>query len=32
VAEGMIRQAPEQWSMFFPVWPDVLPPLLKNHA
>lgn len=30
VAEGMIRQAPEQWSMFFPVWPDVLP-LLENH-
>jgi lauroyl/myristoyl acyltransferase len=27
VAEEMIRQAPEQWSMFFPVWPDVLPKL-----
>jgi phosphatidylinositol dimannoside acyltransferase len=23
VAEGMIRQAPEQWSMFFPVWPGI---------
>jgi lauroyl/myristoyl acyltransferase len=23
VAEGMIRQAPEQWAMFFPVWPAV---------
>jgi lauroyl/myristoyl acyltransferase len=23
VAEGMIRQAPEQWAMFFPVWPTV---------
>ena len=30
VAEGMIRQAPEQWSMFFPVWPDVLP-MLESH-
>jgi lauroyl/myristoyl acyltransferase len=30
VAEGTIRQAPEQWSMFFPVWPDVLP-MLANH-
>ena len=27
VAEVMIRQAPEQWSMFYPVWPDVLPML-----
>ena len=24
VAEGYIRQSPQQWSMFFPVWPDVL--------
>jgi lauroyl/myristoyl acyltransferase len=23
IAEGMIRQAPEQWAMFFPVWPAV---------
>jgi lauroyl/myristoyl acyltransferase len=30
VAEAMIRQAPEQWSMFFPVWPDVIP-MLNNH-
>jgi lauroyl/myristoyl acyltransferase len=22
IAEGLIRQAPEQWSMFYPVWPD----------
>jgi KDO2-lipid IV(A) lauroyltransferase len=21
-AEGLIRKAPEQWSMFFPVWPN----------
>jgi lauroyl/myristoyl acyltransferase len=20
--ENWIRQAPEQWSMFYPVWPD----------
>jgi phosphatidylinositol dimannoside acyltransferase len=31
VAEGMIRQAPEQWSMFFPVWPDVLAMLENSH-
>ncbi len=24
VAEGYIRQYPEQWSMFFPVWPEAL--------
>jgi lauroyl/myristoyl acyltransferase len=24
VAEGYIRQAPHQWSMFYPVWPDIL--------
>jgi KDO2-lipid IV(A) lauroyltransferase len=24
VAEEYIRQAPQQWSMFFPVWPDVM--------
>jgi KDO2-lipid IV(A) lauroyltransferase len=24
VAEGFIRQAPQQWSMFFPVWPEAL--------
>jgi KDO2-lipid IV(A) lauroyltransferase len=23
-AETYIRQAPQQWSMFFPVWPDVI--------
>lgn len=22
--EALIRQAPEQWSMFYPVWPEVL--------
>lgn len=22
IAEGLIRQAPEQWSMFYPVWPE----------
>ena len=22
VAEGFIRQAPQQWSMFYPVWPE----------
>lgn len=26
-AEEIIRPAPQQWSMFYPVWPDVLPPL-----
>jgi lauroyl/myristoyl acyltransferase len=30
VAEGMIRQAPEQWSMFFPVWPRIQKKLNKN--
>ncbi len=24
VAEGFIRQYPEQWSMYFPVWPDAM--------
>ncbi len=24
VAEGFIRQAPYQWVMFYPVWPDVI--------
>lgn len=24
VIEGLIRQAPEQWSMFYPVWPQAL--------
>jgi KDO2-lipid IV(A) lauroyltransferase len=24
VAESFIRQAPQQWSMFFPVWPEAL--------
>jgi phosphatidylinositol dimannoside acyltransferase len=24
VAEGFIRQAPTQWAMTFPVWPDVM--------
>jgi KDO2-lipid IV(A) lauroyltransferase len=24
VAEDFIRQAPQQWSMFYPVWPEVL--------
>ena len=24
VAEGFIRQDPAQWSMTFPVWPDIL--------
>jgi len=24
VIEGIIRQAPEQWAMFYPVWPEVL--------
>jgi KDO2-lipid IV(A) lauroyltransferase len=24
VAENFIRQAPQQWSMFFPVWPEAL--------
>jgi lauroyl/myristoyl acyltransferase len=24
VVEGVIRQAPEQWSMFYPVWPEAL--------
>lgn len=28
VAEAYIRQAPQQWSMFFPVWPDVLEQVL----
>ena len=23
-AEGFIRQYPEQWSMYFPVWPDAM--------
>jgi KDO2-lipid IV(A) lauroyltransferase len=23
-AEAYIRQAPQQWSMFFPVWPDIM--------
>ena len=22
VAEGFIRQAPHQWAMFYPVWPN----------
>ena len=26
-AEEIIRPAPQQWSMFYPVWPDVQPPL-----
>jgi lauroyl/myristoyl acyltransferase len=30
VAEGMIHQAPEQWSMFFPVWPRIQKKLDKN--
>ena len=25
-AEEIIRPAPQQWSMFYPVWPDVKPP------
>ena len=24
VAEGFIRQAPQQWAMFYPVWPEAL--------
>jgi predicted LPLAT superfamily acyltransferase len=24
VAEGYIRQAPYQWAMFYPVWPEAL--------
>jgi lauroyl/myristoyl acyltransferase len=24
VAEEYIRRAPQQWSMFFPVWPDIM--------
>jgi KDO2-lipid IV(A) lauroyltransferase len=24
VAEELIRQAPQQWSMFYPVWPEVI--------
>jgi phosphatidylinositol dimannoside acyltransferase len=24
VAEGFIRLAPQQWAMFYPVWPDVM--------
>jgi phosphatidylinositol dimannoside acyltransferase len=30
VAEWMIRQAPEQWSMFYPVWPGITK-LLDNN-
>ncbi len=26
IAEDYIRQAPEQWAMFFPLWPDLQPP------
>lgn len=25
IVEEYIRKAPEQWAMFFPVWPDVVP-------
>ena len=25
ITENYIRQAPEQWAMFFPVWPEVVP-------
>ncbi|HWQ84825.1 MAG TPA: lysophospholipid acyltransferase family protein [Anaerolineales bacterium] len=25
VAEGYIRRAPQQWAMFYPVWPEALP-------
>jgi hypothetical protein len=25
VAEGFIRRAPQQWAIFQPVWPDLLP-------
>jgi lauroyl/myristoyl acyltransferase len=31
VAEGMIRQVPEQWSMFFPVWPEITSMMDQNH-
>ncbi len=24
VASGYIRKAPQQWAMFYPVWPDAL--------
>ena len=24
IAEGFIRRAPEQWAMFYPVWPQTL--------
>ena len=24
VAEGYLKKAPEQWAMFYPVWPQVL--------
>jgi phosphatidylinositol dimannoside acyltransferase len=30
VAEEMIRQAPEQWSMFYPVWPGI-PEILNDN-
>jgi lauroyl/myristoyl acyltransferase len=25
VMEGMIRSSPDEWLMFYPVWPDVIP-------
>lgn len=25
IAEDFIRQAPHQWAMFYPVWPEVIP-------
>jgi lauroyl/myristoyl acyltransferase len=31
VAEAMIRQAPEQWSMFYPVWPGISK-ILDNNS
>ena len=24
VLEGVILRAPDQWAMFYPVWPDVM--------
>ncbi|MBN1178715.1 MAG: hypothetical protein JXD18_05860 [Anaerolineae bacterium] len=32
VAEGFIAQAPHQWSMFYPVWPEVMEEMKEERV